>query len=46
MENHEFGAISSEDPLKEFEPETAQSVPVGNHNRFDSALHDEFQKGV
>ena len=45
MENHDPGIIFSQQPLEEFEPETTESVAVGNHNSFDSSLHAEFQKG-
>jgi len=46
MENHESGVIFSQQPLDEFESKPAEPITVGNHNRFDSSLHAEFQKGT
>ena len=46
MENHDFGVIFVQQPLDKFETEPAEAVAVGNHNRLDSSLHTEFQKGT
>ena len=46
MENQDPGIVFSQQPLDEFEPEATESVAVGNHNRLDSSLHTELQKGT
>jgi hypothetical protein len=46
MENQDPGVEFSQQPLDEFEPEATESVAIGNHNRLDSSLHTEFQKGT
>jgi hypothetical protein len=46
MENHDFGVEFTQDPFDKFEAEATEPVAIGNHHRFDSSAHDEFQKGT
>ena len=45
VENHECAVCFRKDELQELVSEAAQTVFVGNHNAFDMALVDAFQKG-
>ena len=45
VENHECAVRFCKDELQELVPKATQSVFVGNHNAFDMALVDAFQKG-
>ena len=40
--DHECRVVLSTNPFKELECEAAESVLVGNHNLFDTSLHDVF----
>jgi hypothetical protein len=44
VENHEFNIVLSEEPFKELEAESAQSVSVGHHNFSNSALKAFIEK--
>jgi hypothetical protein len=45
FENHEFAPSQFDDVLDKLEPETAESVSVGNHNFEFISSHCPFQNG-
>lgn len=44
--NHELHFKAPAQGLEEVEPESAQSVFVGNHNLADTVVEEEVQKGL